>query len=111
MLKQKMILLMLLTVIGTSCNTIELRQHILKLKVERDPINNRLYIDEEYSGCFTRWFRYSSEFIGPIENLMEVPIDNCDKLFGHRNLDYNEAIKALNSSRLDYNRLKNRNAY
>lgn len=89
-----------------SCKTLEIDQRHIRLVIERDLSNNRLYIDEVESGCWKRFYHYGLDFIGPLEDFMEVPMTECNKMTGHRNTDYAKAIKALDSARLDYNRCK-----
>ncbi len=90
-----------------SCQSIELQQHHIRLVTFRD-INGQLVVDEKESGCWERKYHYGTSYIGAKTDFTEVELDECSKTTGHKTIPYGEAIKSLDSARLDFNRLRGR---
>jgi len=105
MQRLNLIMTMLLIVFLSSCLPVNISQKSLRLVLYKGD-TGRLWVDEKESGCWERNYHYGTDFAGPTSEFKEIPLEGCTEIIGHKTIDYGEAIKALNSARIDYSNCK-----
>lgn len=88
-----LIILMMLATLLSSCRNpnsyprIENQEQLSPYFVTEE-VNGKQYISIEKSKCFSRTYKISKEFIGPIDKAIELDIRECHKVVGYSPREY-----------------------
>lgn len=107
MLRLKMSLVILIIIFLSGCRTPEIRdleQKNLKLVLSVDTESGRRYINEDESVCFTRMYKHSKGYVGPIGQEHDNDITYCNDLIGYGPSEYVDLSLFFEEVRVEVNR-------
>lgn len=109
-LKQISSLLLISFLNLTGCQEPEirnLRQRNIRIVVVTEESTGRRYIDEEQSGCFTRMYRHSKDYVGSVGQETSSDILECDDIIGYGVSDYVDLTNFLEDVRREIMEARN----
>lgn len=110
LLKRVMLGTLLITCLSSCLNypKIQDQEQLSLFLAEPVEINGSLYIPVDGSGCFSRVYRITSGYIGPISSNQEYGVYECHKMVGRAPREYGVFATWMENFRVWLNRRKRR---